>query len=252
MQKALTQMNIQLANVISDLSGVTGQLIVRAIMAGERDPRKLAELSHPWIQASCAEIAKSLEGNWRRELIFVLQQELEMYDTYQRRVAECDQELQKHLRAFSDSIPAPVKEALPTKKKKKQNKNNPHSHLADELQRITGVDLTRIDGVDVMVAQTVISEVGLDMSPWRTEAHFASWLGVCPENRISGDKVLARGTRHVLNRAATALRLGASTLLVDCRSEFVSAQAAAEVRVFPLDRASVGGVRVDVAAEFAS
>jgi transposase len=129
MQKALTQMNIQLTNVISDLSGVTGQLIVRA------------------------------------------------------------------------------------KKKKKQNKNNPHFHLADELQRITGVDLTRIDGIDVIVAQTVISEVGLDMSPWKTEAHFASWLGVCPDNRISGDKVLARGTRHVLNRAATALRLGASTLL---------------------------------------
>lgn len=134
-----------------------------------------------------------------------------MYDTYQRRVAECDQELQKHLRAFADTVPPPVKEALPPKKQKKQNKNNPHFHLADELQRITGVDLTRIDGVDVMVAQTLISEVGLDMSRWKTEAHFASWLGLCPDNRISGDKVLARGTRHVLNRAATALRLGAST-----------------------------------------
>ena len=89
----------------------------------------------------------------------------------------------------------------------------PHFHLADELQRITGVDLTRIDGVDVFVAQTMISEVGLDMSRWKTEAHFASWLGLCPDNRISGDKVLARGTRHVLNRDATALRLGASTLL---------------------------------------
>ena len=187
--------------------------IVRAIVAGERDPWKLAELSDPRIQASSEEIAKSLEGNWRQELIFVLQQEIEMYDIYQRRVAECDQELQKHLRAFADTVPPPVKEALPPKKQKKQNKNNPHFHLADELQRITGVDLTRIDGVDVMVAQTLISEVGLDMSRWKTEAHFASWLGLCPDNRISGDKVLARGTRHVLNRAATALRLGASTLL---------------------------------------
>jgi len=192
---------------------VTGQLIVRAIVAGERNPQKLAELSHPRIQASRAEIAKSLEGNWRQELIFVLQQELEMYDTYQRRVAECDQQLQKQLSAFADTVPPPSKENLPPKKKKKQNKNNPHFHLADELQRITGVDLTRIDGVDVIVAQTVISEVGLDMSPWKTQAHFASWLGVCPDNRISGDKVLARGTRHVLNRAANALRLGASTLL---------------------------------------
>jgi transposase len=124
MQKALTQMNIQLANVISDLSRVTGQLIVRAIVGGERDPRKLAELSHPRIQASRGEIAKSLEGNWRQELIFVLQQEIEMYDTYQRRVTECDQELQKHLSAFADIVSPPGKEELPPKKKKKQNKNN--------------------------------------------------------------------------------------------------------------------------------
>ena len=213
MQKALTQMNIQLANVISDLTGVTGQMIVRAIIAGERDPWKLAQLSHPRIQASHAEIAKSLEGTWRPELIFLLQQEFEMYNTYQRRMAECDEQLQKHLAGFADTVAPPAKENLPPKKKKKQNKNNPHFHLADELQRITGVDLTRIDGVDVIVAQTVISEVGLDMSRWKTEAHFASWLGLCPDNRISGDKVLARGTRHVLNRAATALRLGASTLL---------------------------------------
>jgi transposase len=213
MQKALTQMNIQLANVISDLSGVTGQMIVRAIVGGERDPRKLAELSHPRIQASRGQIAESLEGNWRQELIFVVQQEIEMYDTYQRRISECDQQLQKHLAAFADTVPPPAKQELPPKKKGKQNKNNPHFHLADELQRITGVDLTRIDGVDVMVAQTLVSEVGLDMSRWKTEAHFASWLGLCPDNRISGDKVLARGTRHVVNRAATALRMGASTLL---------------------------------------
>jgi transposase len=212
MQKALTQMNLQLANVISDLSGLTGQRIVRAIVAGERDPWKLAELSHPRIQASRLEIAKSLEGHWRQELIFVLQQEIEMYDTYQRRVAECDQQLEKHLAGFIGTV-RPAKEELPPKKKKKQNKNNPHFHLAYELERITGVDLTRIDGVDVMVAQTLVSEVGLDMSRWKTEAHFASWLGLCPDNRISRDKVLTRGTRHVVNRAATALRLGASTLL---------------------------------------
>jgi transposase len=98
-------------------------------------------------------------------------------------------------------------------RKRRTSKNNPHFHLADELERITGVDLTRIDGVDVMVAQTLVSEVGQDMSRWKTEAHFASWLGLCPDNRISGDKVLSRGTRHVVNRAPTALRLGASTLL---------------------------------------
>jgi transposase len=133
-------------------------MIVRAVVAGERDPRKLAELSHPRIQASRGEIAKSLEGNWRQELIFVLQQEIEMYDTYQRRIAECDQQLQQHPARFADTVPPHAKEEVPKKKKGKQNKNNPHFYLADELQRITGVDLTRIDGVDVMVAQTLVSE----------------------------------------------------------------------------------------------
>ena len=105
MQKALTQMNVQLANVISDVSGLTGQAIIRAMLAGERDPRKLAELSDPRIQASREEVAKSLEGNWRPELLFVLQQEVEMYDTYQRRIAECDQQLQKHLASFVGTVP---------------------------------------------------------------------------------------------------------------------------------------------------
>ena len=210
MQKAFTQMNLQLANVISDLSGVTGQMIVRAIVAGERDPWKLAKLSDPRIRASQEEIAKSLEGNWRPELLFVLQQELQMFDTYQQRIAECDRELQKHLARFKDTVPPPAKNAT---KKSKPNKHHPQFHLADELQRISGVDLTRIDGIDVMVAQTLVSEIGLDMGRWETEAHFASWLGLCPDNRISGDKVLGRGTRHVVNRAATALRVAATTLL---------------------------------------
>ena len=104
MQKVLTQMNVQLANVISDLSGLTGQTIVRAILAGERDPKKLAELSHPQIRASREEIAKSLEGNWRPELLFVLKQEMEMYDTYQHRIAECDRELEAHLKRFADNV----------------------------------------------------------------------------------------------------------------------------------------------------
>jgi transposase len=206
-------MNLQLANVISDLSGVTGQQIVRAILRGERDPRELAELSDPRIHASKEEIAKNLEGNWRQELLFVLRQEVDMYDVYQRRIAECDQELQKHLARFADTVPSHAKEEETKKKKGKQNKNSPQFQLADELQRITGVDVTRIDGIDVMVAQTLVSEVGLDMSRWKTEAHFASWLGLCPDNRISGDKVLRRGTRHVVNRAATSLRIAATTLL---------------------------------------
>src|SRR5258706_2227078 len=213
MQKALTQMNVQLANVISDVSGLTGQAIIRAMVAGERDPQKLAELSDPRIHASREEVAKSLEGNWRPELLFVLQQEVEMYDTYQQRITECDQQLQKHLASFVDTVLPKSTEGEPKRKKTKPAKNAPQFQLRSELQRITGVDLTRIDGIDVMVAQTLISEVGLDMSRWKTEAHFSSWLGLCPDNRTSGDKVLARGTRRVVNRAATALRMAAVTLM---------------------------------------
>jgi transposase len=230
MQKVLTQMNIQLANVISDLSGLTGQTIVRAILAGVRDSKKLAELSHPQIRATREEIARSLEGNWRPELLFLLKQEMEMYDTYQRRIAECDKELEAHLKSFTDSVPPKLTEEEPpseqrqgkkrtsetaklTKRGKNASGNRPQFDLRSELYRISGVDLTRIDSVNVLVAQTVISEVGLDMSRWNTEAHFASWLGLCPDNRISGDKVLSKGTRRVVNRAATAFRIAATTLL---------------------------------------
>jgi transposase len=214
MQKALTQMNIQLANVISDLSGRTGQAIVRAILEGERDPMKLAELSDCRIRASKEEVAKSLEGNWRPELLFVLKQQVEMHDIFLRRIAECDQELQRHLSTFANSSFPVTKESLShAKKNKSRQKNVPQFSLTEELVRITGVDLTRIDGINAMTAQTLISEIGLDMSRWKTEAHFASWLGLCPDNRISGDKVLGRGTRRVVNRAATALRTAAYTLL---------------------------------------
>jgi transposase len=204
-----------LANVISDLSGTTGQKIVRAIVAGERDPQKLAEFRDSRIKASREEIAKSLAGNWRPELIFVLQQEVDMYDAYQRRIAECDRQLQKHLANFSDHANRPLAPSPggQAKKNKPATRHTPKFDLGGELQRITGVDLTRIAGIDVMVSQTLLSEVGLDMGRGKTEAHFASWLGLCPDNRKSGDKVLRRGTRQVVNRAALALRLAANSLL---------------------------------------
>jgi hypothetical protein len=225
MQKALTQMNIQLANVISDLSGWTGMRIVRAILAGERDPQALAALSHPGIHATRETIAKSLEGTWQPDLLFVLQQEVALYDAYQLRIAECDQALEDHLKTFGDrnsEASAAGTEASGTsrhprrsrpKRRRKAGSHAPQFDLGHELHRISGVDLTRIDGIDVGVAQTVISEVGLDMARWPDEHHFASWLGLCPDNRITGGKVIRRGTRHVINRAATALRIGASTLL---------------------------------------
>jgi len=225
MQKVLTQMNIQLANVISDLSGWTGQRIVRAILAGERDPDTLAALSHPGIHATRDVIARSLEGTWQPDLLFVLQQEVTMYDAYQQRIAECDQALEQHLKGIADKVadtrpnadPSPTtpEEKLPARptRRRKAGSHAPQFDVGRELHRISGVDLTRIDGIDVGVAQTVISEVGVDMTRWPTEAHFASWLGLCPDNRISGDRVLRKGTRHVVNRAATALRLAATTLL---------------------------------------
>lgn len=221
MQKVLTEMNVQLANVISDLSGTTGQAIVRAILAGERDPHRLAQLRNYRVRASEEEIAQSLEGNWRKELLFALRQEVELYDVYQRRMAECDRELEAELKQWPtrEAVPVPEagKENVGAEGKQKRNKkpmgNAPQFDLARELERITGVDLTKIDGIDVMTAQTVIAEAGLDMSRWKTEAHFVSWLGLCPANEISGGKVLKRATRRVVNRLATALRMSASTLL---------------------------------------
>src|SRR5258707_12217642 len=146
MQKVLTQMNLQLANVISGLSGLTGKAILRAIIAGERNPQKLAELSHPRIQASREEIAKSLEGNWRPELVFVLRQEVEMYDTYQRRIAEWDQQLQKHPASFGDTGLPQSPETETRKRKAKPTKKAPRFDLGSEMKGIKGVELTRIRG----------------------------------------------------------------------------------------------------------
>ena len=181
MQKTLTLMNVQLANVISDISGVTGMAILRAIVAGERE-----------------------------ELLFVLEQSLELYDLYVRKIAVCDQRIERHLKTMTskrepgqrsdpDVLPSP--------------KHDPRFNLKDHLWRITGVDLTKVAGLEVQTVQTIISEVGVDMSRWNTEKQFASWLGLCPDNRVSGGKVLKRGTRQVVNRAATALRLAAWSLL---------------------------------------
>lgn len=215
MQKALTQMNLQLANVISNIMGETGQKILRAILAGERDATKLADMRDSRIRASREEIVASLTGNWRPELLFSLKQEIDRYDFCQRQIAECDLQIQPHLDKMPSRPSETAGEVQPSaapRKKKRAKGNSPQFGLDKELVRITGVDFTRIDGINVMTAQTIISEVGLDMSHWKTEAHFASWLGLCPHNAVSGGKVLRRGTRKVVNRAATAFRIAASTL----------------------------------------
>ena len=196
MQKALTEMNIQLANVISDISGQTGLAIIRAIVGGERDAEKLAKMKDYRILASQETIAKSLQGNWRQEHIFSLRQALALYDIYQSKIAECDHQIRAHL----DTLPSNVdigQKPLPPRKSKRPRGNSPQFDLRDELYRISGADLTSIDGIDVVTAQTIISEIGLDMTRWRTEKNFASWLGLCPNNRITGGKVIIRRSRHV-------------------------------------------------------
>jgi len=212
MQKVLTQMNVQLANAISDISGTTGQAIVSAILAGERDPRTLAKLRDPRIKASEATVAKSLQGNWRPELLFVLQQEQESYRSFQTKIAECDWQLQQHYATMEAK--ADPQELAPLPRDKRAHGNVPVGFdLREELYRTTGVDLTAIDGLNVLTVQTLIAEVGWDMNRFATEAHFVSFLGLSPRNKISGGKVVGREQQKTKNRAGTALRLVAGTLL---------------------------------------
>ena len=213
MQKTLTQMNVQLANVISDLSGVTGQAIIKAILAGERDGWKLAALRDGRIRASEEEIARSLEGNWQEDLLFVLKQEQEGYEFRQQQIAACDQRLEEYLKQRADrSEGAAAPDETRKHRRKKKRGNAPQFELREGLFRMTGVDLTRIDGIDVMTAMMVVSEAGWDMSKWQTERHFVSWLRLCPDNRISGDRVIGKGRLRTNNRLAVALKMAASSL----------------------------------------
>jgi len=213
MQKALTQMNIQLANVLSDISGVTGQAIITAILAGERNPRKLAELRDPRVQASQDEIARYLEGNWQEDLLFVLKQEQEGYEFCQKQMAACDEQLKQYLQQREDcsqgaSLPEETRKGRLSMKKG----NRPQFDLRADLFRMTGTDLTQIDSIDVMTAMTILSEAGWDMSKWATEDHFVSWLRLCPDNRISGEKIIGKRRLPTNNRITIALKMAASSL----------------------------------------
>jgi transposase len=221
MQKALTEMNVQLANVISDISGETGLRIIDAILAGQRDPQVLAGLKDRRIRATTATIARALEGHWKDEQLFALEQARLSYAHYQEQILQCEERIQQQMRAVKGRLPespAPVgqgTEPVPSQ----ANPSAPQAqaasqpfNLQNELRRIVGVDLTAIDGIGALTAQVVLSEVGTDMKPWPSEKHFASWLGLCPDHRISGGKVLARSTRPVVNRARHALRMSAYTL----------------------------------------
>src|SRR6266481_1515988 len=212
-QKALTQMNLRLANVLSDVSGVTGQAIIKAILTGERDPRKLAAFRDKRVKASEEEIARSLEGNWQEDLLFMLKQEQDGYEFCQKQMSECDERLQQYLRQREDrSRGAELPEENRKERLRKNKTNKPRFDLRTELFRMTGTDLTQVDGIDVRTAATVISEAGWDMSKWRTEDHFASWLRLCPDNRVSGDKVIGKRRLPINNRLSVAFKIAASTL----------------------------------------
>jgi transposase len=213
MQKTLTQMNMQLANVLSDVSGVTGQAIIKSILAGERNPQKLAAFRDPRVKASEKEIARSLEGNWQEDLLFVLQQEQAGYEFCQKQMAECDRQLEQYLQQMEDrSQGAPLPEEKRKDRLQKKKGNKPQFDLRQQLFRMTGTDLTKIDGIDVMTAATILSEAGWDMTKWKDEAHFVSWLRLSPDNRISGDRIIGKGRLPTTNRITVALKLAASSL----------------------------------------
>jgi transposase len=212
MQKALQLMNIKLTQVVSDITGVTGMSIIRAIVAGERDPRVLARLRNSKCARSESEIAKALQGNYKPEHLFVLKQALAQYDFYHRQIQECDAEMESMYAAFPPSEPDDQSSPPPKPKRSKRRKNQAHFDLATSLYQTVGVDLTAIDGLDALTVQTIITEIGVDVTPWPTVKHFTSWLCLAPYNDISGGKVLRRRSKKTQNRANTAFRLAAQSL----------------------------------------
>jgi transposase len=217
MQKALSQMNLQIHHVLSDITGVSGQAILDAILVGERDPMCLAQLCHAFVRSPREKIAQALVGDYRPEHLFTLKQSLDGYRYYQKLIAELDVETARLMQALPSA-----KEQLPPMPPRtkhtvyQRNGNDPRFDLRGELYRIAGVDLTDIPGVSAITAQVILTEVGPDISRFRNASAFASWLGLCPEKRVSGGKILSCKTRKVKHRAAAALRMGANSL---CRAK---------------------------------
>jgi transposase len=211
MQKALEQMNVQLHKAVTDISGVTGFRIIRAIVAGSREPQELARLRDHGCKLSEAEFVDALNGNFRSEHVFCLKQAVDAFDFFQNQIQQCDQTLQTYVASLPSKSPQDDKPLVP-KRSPKRRKNQPCFDLRTEQIRISGVDLTRIDGIDVLTAQTILSEIGVDLDRFPTEDNFASWLGLPPNNRKTGGIVRSTRTRKVAHRVATALRLSAQAL----------------------------------------
>jgi len=212
MQKALTQMNVQLHKVISDITGATGMRIIRAILDGERDPVRLAAMKDPRIRSSREQIAKALHGDYRSEHLFALRQSTSLYDIYRKMIADCDGHIEHCLAGFDAKVDAIQKPLGPPKHvHRKPRGNEAGFDLRSHLYRIVGVDFTQITGFDALTVQTILSEVGLDPSRFPSEKHFASWIALCPDNRITGGAVKNTRTRKVVSRVATALRRAAQS-----------------------------------------
>jgi transposase len=217
MQKALTQMNLHLHNVVSDITGKTGMAIIRSIVTGITDPKALATLRHGRCHSSEEIIEASLVGNYREEHLFVLKQSLNLYDYYAKILEECDLQIEKEIKKLetkcgTEMIEDLEKQPKEPKKKKKLQKHEYAFDLRSELIRTTGVDLTKIPSIGASTALTIISEIGLDMSRWKSPKHFASWLGLSPGNKVSGGKRLSGKTKPCANRVAIALRIAANSL----------------------------------------
>lgn len=211
MQKALEMMNVQLHKVLSDITGVTGMKILRAICAGERDPVVLAQYRHARVQQPTEEIAKALSGNFLMEQVFVLRQALEAFDFGHAQIRVCDGQIEAYMAELATRA-TPSSEAKKPAPKRSRRKNQSHFDLRGELTRICGVDLTRIPGIDELTAQTVVAEIGVEVSAFPTEKHFASWLALCPNHAITGGRIRKRRTRPSASRVASALRVAAQTL----------------------------------------
>jgi transposase len=208
MQKALVQMNLHLTVVVSDITGVTGMRIVRDIVAGQRDPQRLAEHRDPRCRASKTEIAAALTGHYQPEHLFVLQQNLELFDACQQQLTACDRTIQTHVTALTAQITPPPTAAPAPRVTKKPRDNEPTFEIRLPLHHLTGgVDLTQIDGIAPYTALKLVSELGTDMSRWPTEKHFTSWLTLAPNNKVSGGRLLSARTQPSANRAAAMLRL---------------------------------------------
>jgi transposase len=206
MQKALVQMNIQLTEVLSDVMGMTGQAIIRAIVAGERDPKVLARHRHSRIKASAQEITKALTGNWREEHLFVLHQALAMHDDIARHLAECEAKQQALLGQLSQG-----KVDL-GKAPKIGSKSRREFDIRQTMANWAGVDLTRINGLGAAAVMKILSEIGTDLSRFANVKHFCSWVGLCPGTKISGGKVLSANTKRSANRVRQALKMAAMSL----------------------------------------